>query len=425
MSARCDPGCARWMLGGPRLSSVCSPHYARLMPLVGLVAGTRVESWLVSPADWDELKSTYKTLGVTMSCGQDGIPVTRGATQFFRHKQRTDCHLHEGGPESPEHLRTKAVVADTARKLGWKATVEYPAPDRSWIADVLIEKDGRRIAVEVQWSHQTAAVFQFRQARYEEAGLECFWLAGPKNADTTGAVPSHPLSGSLEQLWLGLPTKFAASLRRVSLEQGLTHVLRDEFAERVEAIATRLELSTWMSKCWRTECQRWVTFWYVSAVELESRCGQGAVVSIHSGYERWAASRLESLVQDHARDLIRKSGLAAPAKFDRRDSREMSLNYVAQICPHCGIVQGDGHIKIEPWRWTEYSIPYRAMFPFTAQALSGKHLCVDRGNGRCDGAVKAHTEPFPSEKRFWQRSSGHGLAEPLPPPRAFRGRSAR
>lgn len=360
-----------------------------------------------------------------MSCGESGVPVTRGATQFFRHKPSTDCQLHEGGPESPEHLRAKAVVADTARELGWTATVEYPAPDRSWIADVLIEKDGRRIAVEIQWSRQTGTDFLRRQMRYEAADIECFWLAGPDNAQNTATIPSHPLSGSVDQLWLDLPMKFAAGPERVTLEQGLAYVLREQFAERAEAIATHLEVSTWMQKCWRSKCEGWMTFWYVQAVELESRCGQTATLSIHSGYERWAAARIETIVQDHVREQIQKSGLAAPVRFDRRTSREKKVQYVAPICPRCQIVQGDGHVKTEAGRWTEYSIPYRAVFPFEEKSLAGQHLCLDRGNGLCDQMPRVHPVSFPGETRFWLRSPKYDRGDPLPPRRPFRGKSSR
>ncbi|RLP69455.1 DUF1016 domain-containing protein [Mycetocola manganoxydans] len=122
---------------------------------------------------------------------------------------------------------------------------------------------------------------------------------------------------------------------------------------------------------------------------------------------------------------VGKSGLAAPVRFDRRTSREKKVQYVAPICPRCQIVQGDGHVKTEAGRWTEYSIPYRAVFPFEEKSLAGQHLCLDRGNGLCDQMPRVHPVSFPGETRFWLRSPKYDRGDPLPPRRPFRGKSSR
>jgi len=136
------------------------------MPLVATVGSERVESWRLSPSEWLGLKASYREVGLVMSCGQPGLPKTSQlGNQFFAHKNGTLCALHEGGPETQQHLRAKAIIAETARSMGWTATVECPSVDRSWIADVMIEKAGRRVAVEVQWSTQSDFDFRRRQTR--------------------------------------------------------------------------------------------------------------------------------------------------------------------------------------------------------------------------------------------------------------------
>lgn len=104
------------------------------MPLSASYLGERIESWNMLASGWAELKRNYRASVLVMASGQAGIPKTsRLGTQFFAHKGGVDCQLHEGGPESPEHLATKAAVAQAAREIGWEAVIEFPAADRSWI----------------------------------------------------------------------------------------------------------------------------------------------------------------------------------------------------------------------------------------------------------------------------------------------------
>ena len=73
----------------------------------------------MTSVEWAELKASYRASGLVMSCGQAGIPKTSSlGTQFFAHAPGSDCQAHEGGPESPEHLATKAAVARAAREIG-------------------------------------------------------------------------------------------------------------------------------------------------------------------------------------------------------------------------------------------------------------------------------------------------------------------
>ncbi len=123
------------------------------MPLVALWGGERVESWALDDATWRQVRATYRDRGLVMACGESGVPVERAGTRYFRHK--AICDLHEGGPESREHLAAKALVAEVAWARVGGPIVEAPAPDRSWIADVLVSKPGvPSVAIEVQWAAQ-------------------------------------------------------------------------------------------------------------------------------------------------------------------------------------------------------------------------------------------------------------------------------
>jgi hypothetical protein len=190
------------------------------MPLSATFRDERLESWSMTTEEWTHLKRDYRATGLTMACGQAGVPKTsRLGSQFFAHKAGADCQLHEGGPESAVHLATKAAVARAAREIGWEAIIESPSPDRTWIADVLVSNGQRTIAVEAQWSPQSLVDFERRQRRYESAGIECIWLAAKVNSLNAHAVPHHMIEGDVDslKLWLpGLPDTVGASSTRRS-----------------------------------------------------------------------------------------------------------------------------------------------------------------------------------------------------------------
>jgi spore coat protein CotF len=77
----------------------------------------------------------------------------------------------------------KTLIAQAARHAGWQASVEWSPEVRTWTADVLAELDGRRMALEVQWSRHDAGEFARRQKRYAADGVECFWDVHRRNKD--------------------------------------------------------------------------------------------------------------------------------------------------------------------------------------------------------------------------------------------------
>lgn len=82
-----------------------------------------------------------------------------------------------GADESEHHIRMKSTAYTTAKRLGFEATVEQPADDGSWIADVMVKRPGARpLAIEIQWSKQSSDEFRRRTDRYSAAGIDCIWL---------------------------------------------------------------------------------------------------------------------------------------------------------------------------------------------------------------------------------------------------------
>jgi competence protein CoiA len=62
---------------------------------------------------------------------------------------------------------------------GYDVTMEKSGetPDgEKWIADVFRQKDKVKLAIEVQWSHQTNAGFVRRQNKYAASGVRAAWI---------------------------------------------------------------------------------------------------------------------------------------------------------------------------------------------------------------------------------------------------------
>lgn len=126
----------------------------------------------------DAGKLTSPFSGEPMMCVQN-----RNGLRFFRmHK---GCHDGMTEPETQHHIRLKYEAMNAAREIGLKADVEVPADDRRWIADVMIEKDTKRIAIEIQWSKQTDDDFEMRTKRYRKDGVSCIWFDANINPDRT------------------------------------------------------------------------------------------------------------------------------------------------------------------------------------------------------------------------------------------------
>ena len=157
------------------------------MPLTALLEGEEMLAPLVPEGTWSQMKGRKPR--PRLSCGAEAVAKTsKLGTQFFAHLVLPVGDEHKG--ESPEHLRVKSAIVVIAREHGWDARAEVAAPDRRWIADVLVEKNGRRIAFEVQLAGQTAKEYQRRQERYEQDGIECYWLVRRVDLSLHGSVPA-------------------------------------------------------------------------------------------------------------------------------------------------------------------------------------------------------------------------------------------
>jgi hypothetical protein len=365
------------------------PVTFHLVPVVAVVGGERVEAWTFDAPAWEQLKRDYRRLGLTMSCGRPGIPVRspRGV-YFFRHENDANSGLHDGGDESQQHYRAKAIVAETARRLGWTATVERRSDDGTWIADVLLEHSSlqKPVAVEIQWSRQSNAEFHRRQDRYTEAGVDCFWIVGEVNSVNVDGVPSHPMSGDVDNLAMILPM---GRLPRRLLPEDAAAVL-----PFTELLTTCIEVASQRALWWNDECGHPLTFWRVSGFRTQTPCRQQVVVRDLSGYRTHVSVRPDVLVEQEVREAIAASRLPLPTHYRLRRTKAAGKEYLAHICPYCSAVQGDAFIKLV----TRFNIPHEVQVLFRPDILERAHRCTGAGDDWCvPGDRPDHGLTFPAD----------------------------
>lgn len=141
-----------------------------------------IEAYRIDPSEWERLKSSY-VLGdfLTTCCDSAAIPKTsQNGLPFFAHHS-DECAT---APETVWHKTAKALIISYLRSNGVSATEEQAGAEREWIADVFFETGTRKVAIELQHSYQTLRKYQDRQARYREAGIECYWLLYPERFKT-------------------------------------------------------------------------------------------------------------------------------------------------------------------------------------------------------------------------------------------------
>lgn len=359
------------------------------MPLVASLAGERVVSTEMDGDQWESLKKRYRSgEPLLMSCGQPGkASVSPLGLQFFAHKTGTKCGMHEGA-ESPEHLELKSLLVDAARAAGWEAELECPSDGREWIADVMVTKGERRIALEVQWSRQASEDFTRRQKRYEADGIECIWFVAPKNTGNAASVPSHTVGGAPGAWHLALLTTLDRYDRTdVPFGKAVGHILEGDYRNLTEPYVQAYSVDTAMVKCWQDSCAKWFTVWRLEDLQVKTRCGlEGTVGGVyHLESRMFLQDRIERLIADQIVPLLGHEQVDLPraAKLNTRFSKTAGQKYLAYCCPHCGIISGDAPITYGGTRWRTYVVHRRLTVPLRLDAKGLLHLCADRGKGQC------------------------------------------
>ncbi len=141
--------------------------------------GEDIFSFQLDEDTWSALQVENKSCHhLRMQCCDANVVLKKSklGTRFFAHAKRGECST---APESSEHLLAKQHIVEAIQETGWAALPEQcgksPIGD-NWIADVMAQKDNKKIAFEVQWSPQTNEETIRRQNRYKESSVRGLWL---------------------------------------------------------------------------------------------------------------------------------------------------------------------------------------------------------------------------------------------------------
>ena len=183
-------------------------------------------------------------------------------TPHFVHKTRpADC---PAGVETEHHIRLKTLAVERARLAGWEADCEVvgetPSGER-WIADAFARKDGRAVAVEIQWSPQSHEETRRRQRRYAESDVRCLWLmrdARPLRLDDA-AIPAAYITSDEKSdndycVCLGDGSTMDATSFLDAVFGGRFKFGRPGGRPRLEEMA-KVELWAAPGECWNERCR--------------------------------------------------------------------------------------------------------------------------------------------------------------------------
>lgn len=369
------------------------------MPMTATLDGERIDASELDDDGWALLRRGHRAQNLAMVCGRRATPkVSKLGLRFFAHAPGDECGLHESGPESAEHQQAKRILADAAAQRGWNATIEAIAPDRSWIADVLLERDGVQVALEVQWSPQSDEVFARRTMRYLESGVRCVWFLGPAN-HRRDVQRAYRVSGDLDDLYMSSPGLLGEPAELLRLDDAARRLFGGEVRESVELRAEALHIEYFVRRCWRDECGKWYARWYLAGVDAMSRCGRAIRVEIEAGatplWRPHAPTRPEQRLQDRIRPFLRQH-MAEPVRYAWRVTQPVPEGYVGAICGHCGVVQGDG---LERDGSTQaITMPWTGPLTWDTEFLSSRaHTCPDIGQGQCQRLPEGRGSSFPPD----------------------------
>lgn len=303
------------------------------MPLRASLAEQMVQAFEFDAEAWADLRCTYRGRDLrTACCGNLAIPKRSPlGTQFFAHVKRGDC---TSVPETKEHLLAKSTIAKAALAAGWRVTTECagltPEGD-AWIADVLAERNGARVALEVQWSQQVIEDYRARQARYARSGVRAAWLV--RRMPTEGTFRSEVRANhELPIFAISIPeggASFEVPRFGVGLEAFVTGMLTGSlrWAPRV---GRRYELGIVPAgeTCWR--CRK-PTAVMIAMTLKDAQLGK---VASHLVIEE---EELRFLVPFLTQDVRHRFRLGV---VKSRFSRTVGDRYLSQGCAHCDALMG-------------------------------------------------------------------------------------
>lgn len=246
--------------------------------------------------------------------------------------------------ETRQHFELKQLAAAIGEAEGWSATLEAsettPAGQR-WIADVLLERDGRRVAVEVQWSPQSHEAYIRRQEVYAASGVEVVWMHRTRklrpSAEVVEGRVSETADGRYEVFLEGYPgqTLPAADFVKSALNGSMKFGFSPSDPVNVYIMEAEAE-------CWHQECD--------GVYKMIPMLG---ITIGNPKYSDPTDPKLGISLSEVGRYSVAKEKLMTALEHlggwehvKERYSRTMQENYLSCGCPKCERILGD-HFTID------------------------------------------------------------------------------
>jgi hypothetical protein len=246
--------------------------------------------------------------------------------------------------ETKQHHDLKQLAAAVGKSEGWTATMEAAETTlngKRWIADVLLERDGRRVAVEVQWSPQSQDAYINRQNIYAASGVEVVWMHRTRrlrpSAEVMEGRVTEASDGGYEVFLEGYPGQVlpAEDFVRSALNGSLKFGFSSSDPVNVHILAAEAE-------CWHRECDGVYKVIPMLGITIgnpkfsdPSKVKLGIGLSEIGRYQV-AKAKLLSILCD----------LGGWEHVKERYSKTMQESYLSCGCPKCNRILGD-HFTID------------------------------------------------------------------------------
>lgn len=297
------------------------------------------------------------------------------AESLHQRQKRLRPVREPGRGESTLHALIKREIASGMEAASWKLTPE--ARGGGWRADLLAEREGQKLALEVQLSPSTLEQYRARQARYEAAGIRCVWLCAyyPKGYTPDPALVILRLTANPEgELVIGLPRQLGSSPSRcldgevMPLSEGLERLLRGEVVFRAQAeLSPYLEIVAWRAPCWK--CGYKLNHLWDVLYHGRAECGLPLKPEkAPPGYESRLAS---ALIEFMARQEL-------PARIRPRYSETLGRAYPSFGCLKCEAIFGDWFLRATMMDLM-YAPPIWGVLPAPTVQVAHPHWCVGAG----------------------------------------------
>jgi hypothetical protein len=294
--------------------------------------------------------------------------------RHFAHRNVSDCPDHP--KETGQHLLAKNIIVQAARTVGWEGETEVRR--NGWVADVLAGIGKRTVAFEVQWSAQTRAEFERRQARYTADGVDGVWFT---RHERSVLLPRSDLP--IFQMVFA-EGDFTAVVNQTTMAMAdVVMALLDGRIGFRDHVATGRSATMYVA-CFEYPCYRCNAISMIWDVVRESMNGPcGTTVDLPSG-TIWAEERPEVGAQVRRRVAAEAKRVGVPlANLGRRFSGTAGGFYTAFSCPGCDALFGDWFLRTYMIEACEMDAELVLAFPEGRDRIPAPHWCVDTGSGLC------------------------------------------